>query len=125
MSFFFAELFIPPVFQTDLGSVTLLFRQPVAALQVLTSTDQTWHWVKPYKESITVNIADTLQILSGGYLKSSVHRVHVPPKDQAQYDRIGVLTFGELGPASKYPPSSLLTFHLVHGPSSPQQRSQG
>lgn len=42
---------------------------------------------------ITVNVADTLQILSGEYLKSSVHRVHVPPADQAQFDRIGVLYF--------------------------------
>jgi len=78
---------------TDLGSVTLLFRQPVAALQVLSQADNTWHWVKPHKESITVNVADTLQILSGYYLKSSVHRVHVPPRDQAHLDRLGVLYF--------------------------------
>jgi len=77
---------------TDLGSVTLLFRQPVAALQVLGSDGQ-WRWVKPLAGSITVNIADTLQILSGTYLKSSVHRVATPPKDQTQYDRLGVLYF--------------------------------
>jgi len=77
---------------TDLGSVTLLFRQPIAALQVL-GGDGIWRWVKPLKGSITVNIADTLQILSGTYLKSSVHRVATPPKDQTQYDRLGVLYF--------------------------------
>ncbi|CDZ97526.1 isopenicillin n synthase [Phaffia rhodozyma] len=77
---------------TDLGSVTLLFRQPVAALQVL-GGDNEWQWVKPLPGSITVNIADTLQILSGEYLKSSVHRVVSPPPDQASFDRLGVLYF--------------------------------
>lgn len=42
---------------------------------------------------MTVNIADTLQILSGEYLKSSVHRVSRPPTDQLQYDRHGILYF--------------------------------
>ncbi|KAL7417258.1 hypothetical protein BDY24DRAFT_412007 [Mrakia frigida] len=77
---------------TDLGSVTLLFRQPVLGLQVL-AHDGTWHFVKPLAGSITVNIADTLDLLSGTYLKSSVHRVIAPQVDQAKFDRIGVLYF--------------------------------
>lgn len=32
---------------TDFGSLTLLFRQPIAALQVRLA-DGTWKWVKPY-----------------------------------------------------------------------------
>lgn len=39
---------------TDFGTLTLLFRQPVAALQVL-MPDGSWKWVKPYPGSITVN----------------------------------------------------------------------
>jgi isopenicillin N synthase-like dioxygenase len=35
---------------TDFGSLTLLFRQPIAALQIKTS-DGSWKWVKPYPES--------------------------------------------------------------------------
>ncbi len=31
---------------TDLGTITLLFRQPIAALQILNSENQ-WKWVKP------------------------------------------------------------------------------
>lgn len=77
---------------TDLGTVTLLFRQPVAALQILNSENQ-WKWVKPQDETITVNICDALSALTGGYLKSSVHRVHSPPEDQAHIDRLGVLYF--------------------------------
>lgn len=77
---------------TDLGTVTLLFRQPVAALQILNSEDQ-WKWVKPQDATITVNICDALSHLTGGYFKSSIHRVHTPPKDQVHLDRLGVLFF--------------------------------
>ena len=77
---------------TDLGSVTLLFRQPVAALQILNKQNE-WKWVRPQDATITVNLCDALSAITGGYLKSSVHRVHAPPEDQAAVDRLGVLYF--------------------------------
>ncbi|KAF2773455.1 Clavaminate synthase-like protein [Teratosphaeria nubilosa] len=77
---------------TDLGSITLLYRQPICALQILKSQGQ-WKWVKPQDETITINICDALSAMTGGYLKSSVHRVHAPPDDQAHVDRLGVLYF--------------------------------
>ncbi|KAK5136869.1 hypothetical protein LTR08_001791 [Meristemomyces frigidus] len=77
---------------TDLGSVTLLFRQPVAALQILNKQGE-WKWVQPQDATITVNLADAISALTGGYLLSSVHRVHAPPEDQSQVDRLGVLYF--------------------------------
>lgn len=77
---------------TDFGSLTLLFRQPVAALQVRTPQEE-WKYVKPYPGSITVNIADSLSFLTNGFLKSSIHRVVAPPPDQSHVDRIGVLYF--------------------------------
>lgn len=77
---------------TDFGSMTLLFRQPVAALQVR-SGDGSWKWVKPYPGSITVNLADSLEFITNGFLKSSIHRVVAPPPDQAGIDRLGVLYF--------------------------------
>ncbi|KAF2635944.1 Clavaminate synthase-like protein [Massarina eburnea CBS 473.64] len=77
---------------TDFGSLTLLFRQPVAALQVRTP-EGVWKYVKPYPGSITVNLADSLEFLTNGFLKSSIHRVVAPPPDQADIDRLGVLYF--------------------------------
>ncbi|KAL2837472.1 hypothetical protein BJY01DRAFT_237850 [Aspergillus pseudoustus] len=77
---------------TDLGTVTLLFRQPVAALQILNSEGQ-WKWVRPQDGTITINTCDALTALTGGLIKSSVHRVHAPPADQAGIDRLGVLYF--------------------------------
>lgn len=72
--------------------MTLLFRQPVAALQVR-ANDGSWKWVKPYPGSITVNLADSLHMITNGFLKSSIHRVVAPPPDQANVDRLGVLYF--------------------------------
>jgi len=77
---------------TDFGSLTLLFRQPVAALQVRTPAGE-WKYVKPHPGSITVNIADSLSFITNGFLKSSIHRVVAPPPDQAHLDRLGVLYF--------------------------------
>jgi hypothetical protein len=77
---------------TDLGTVTLLFPQPVAGLQILNAAGQ-WKWVRPQEGTITVNAADALTALSGGLIKSSIHRVSVPPSDQAHVDRLSVLYF--------------------------------
>lgn len=50
---------------TDFGSLTLLFPEPVAALQVRTPEGE-WKYVKPYPGSIPVNIADSLEFLTNG-----------------------------------------------------------
>ncbi|KAF2811302.1 putative oxidoreductase [Mytilinidion resinicola] len=77
---------------TDLGTLTLLFRQPVIGLQIL-GEDGKWTYVSSQPGTITVNLADTISHLTGGYLKSSVHRVVAPPADQIQYDRQGIVYF--------------------------------
>ncbi|GBE88138.1 Clavaminate synthase-like protein [Sparassis latifolia] len=78
---------------TDLGSFTLLFRQPVAALQIKNPINGEWKWVKPQDGTITVNTCDALNFLTGGYVKSTIHRVTSPPKDQEHVDRLGLLYF--------------------------------
>ncbi|GJE89812.1 Clavaminate synthase-like protein [Phanerochaete sordida] len=78
---------------TDLGSFTLLFRQPVAALQIRNHTTGAWKWVKPQDGTLTVNTCDALNLLTGGYVRSTVHRVAAPPKDQQHVDRLGLLYF--------------------------------
>ena len=49
--------------------------------------------MRPHPGSITVNLADTLEFVTNGFLKSSIHRVVAPPPDQAGIDRLGVLYF--------------------------------
>jgi isopenicillin N synthase-like dioxygenase len=60
---------------TDLGTITLLFRQPVAGLQIRDHATGKWKWAKPLDGSLTVNTCDALSFLTGGYIKSTVHRV--------------------------------------------------
>lgn len=62
------ELYSPG--HTDLGSITLLFRQPVCGLQILNNEGQ-WKWVKPVDGTITINTCDALTALTGGLIKSS------------------------------------------------------
>ena len=59
---------------TDLGSFTLLFRQPVAALQIRNPITGEWKWVKPQDGTLTVNACDALSFLTGGYVRSTIHR---------------------------------------------------
>ncbi|KAJ7162711.1 hypothetical protein C8R43DRAFT_991238 [Mycena crocata] len=77
---------------TDFGSLTLLFPQPIAALQVRTP-DNEWKWVPFVDGGIVCNAADLMSILTKGYVKSAVHRVIRPPPDQAHLERLGVFFF--------------------------------
>ncbi|KAJ6149495.1 hypothetical protein N7471_000694 [Penicillium samsonianum] len=86
----FQELYLRG--HTDFGSLTFVFSQPIAGLQVKTP-DGNWKYVKPHPGSIVVNTADCLQFWTNGYLQSSIHRVVVPPEDQRHVDRFGLLYF--------------------------------
>ncbi|KAL4863191.1 hypothetical protein BDV12DRAFT_202343 [Aspergillus spectabilis] len=77
---------------TDYNTLTFLFHQPVAGLQVLTPEGE-WKYVKSEPGAIIVNIADALEYLSGGFLKSTVHRVVRPPGDQADKPRLSLIYF--------------------------------
>lgn len=50
---------------TDFGSLTLLFSQHVAGLQIRTPEGE-WKYVKPVEGGITCNAADTLTFLTNG-----------------------------------------------------------
>ncbi|KAF2733984.1 gibberellin 2-oxidase [Polyplosphaeria fusca] len=94
---------------TDFGSLTLLFSQHVAGLQIRTPEGE-WKYVKPVEGGITCNAADTLSFLTNGFIKSTIHRVVTPPKDQLHIPRLGLLYFSR--PGDKTPmrtvPSPLL-----------------
>lgn len=73
---------------TDFGSVTLLWSQPIASLQMLDFDDK-WRYVKPVDGSLIVNAGDMLEMLSGGKFKATIHRVVQPPQDQQGVERLG------------------------------------
>lgn len=43
--------------------------------------------------TIIVHLADTISHTTGGWLKSSVHRVVACPEEQYAYERVGLLYF--------------------------------
>ncbi|KAI0470105.1 Clavaminate synthase-like protein [Xylariaceae sp. FL0804] len=94
---------------TDFGSLTLLFSQHIAGLQIRTPEGD-WKYVRPVDGGITCNAADTLTFLTNGFVKSTIHRVVTPPKDQIDIARLGLLYFSR--PGAKTPmktvPSPLL-----------------
>ncbi|KAF2649417.1 2OG-Fe(II) oxygenase superfamily protein [Lophiostoma macrostomum CBS 122681] len=77
---------------TDFGSLTLLWSQNVAGLQLKTPKGE-WKYVPPVDNGIICNVGDTLDFWSAGYLKSTIHRVVRPPKDQAHIHRLGLFYF--------------------------------
>ncbi|KAF8432736.1 hypothetical protein L210DRAFT_3711347 [Boletus edulis BED1] len=77
---------------TDIGSVTILWSQPVGGLQIL-SPDGGWRWVRHINNSVVINTGDMINFLTGGFYKPTIHRVVQPPHDQRAYDRLGVFCF--------------------------------
>ncbi|KAF9460593.1 hypothetical protein BDZ94DRAFT_1222828 [Collybia nuda] len=77
---------------TDFGSLTMLWSQPVSALQIMTPSGQ-WKWVKHIPNAMVVNTGEALEFLSGGYYKGTIHRVVQPPADQRNVPRLGAFYF--------------------------------
>jgi isopenicillin N synthase-like dioxygenase len=77
---------------TDFGSLTLLWSQNVAGLQLKAPSGE-WKYVPPVDDGIICNVGDTLDFWSAGYFKSTTHRVVRPPKDQDQILRLGLFYF--------------------------------
>jgi len=91
---------------TDFGSITILWSQPVAALQIL-SPDGKWRWIKHIPNALVVNAGDALEFLSGGFYKATIHRVVQPPPDQRAFTRLGVFYFVMPDDAVKLSPELL------------------
>jgi len=77
---------------TDVGSVTILWSQPVGGLQIL-SADGKWKWVRHIDNALVINTGDMMDFFTGGFYKPTIHRVVQPPEDQRAYDRLGSVYF--------------------------------
>ncbi|TBU57579.1 Clavaminate synthase-like protein [Dichomitus squalens] len=78
---------------TDGGTVSILWNQPLVALQIMCPDGQ-WRYVKYIPNSIIVNLGDSMEKMCGGYYKATIHRVFQPPLDQQGYARLGLFYFG-------------------------------
>jgi isopenicillin N synthase-like dioxygenase len=89
---------------TDFGSLTLLWSQNVAGLQIKTH-EGPWKYVRPVDGGIICNVGDTLSFWSVGYLKSTIHRVVRPPPDQDHIHRLGLFYFVRPSDEAKIAPA--------------------
>ncbi|KIV90856.1 hypothetical protein PV10_05462 [Exophiala mesophila] len=77
----------------DFGSVTMLFSQPMASLQLMDHFTGKWRWVPYVPGAIVVNAGEMMEWWTGGYYKATIHRVCQPPPDQRNQDRCGLFYF--------------------------------
>lgn len=75
---------------TDLGSLAFLHNR-LGGLQVLPPGTNDWQYVRPLPGHAICNVGDTLAVLSGGLLQSSMHRVVPPPGPQGDLPRWSVV----------------------------------
>ncbi|KAI0041195.1 Clavaminate synthase-like protein [Auriscalpium vulgare] len=76
----------------DQTTLSVLYSQPISALQIRDADDK-WRWVRHKENALVINAGDTMEMLSGGYYKSAIHRVVQPPVDQRGHRRLGVFYF--------------------------------
>ncbi|RDB23591.1 Oxidoreductase vrtI [Hypsizygus marmoreus] len=77
---------------TDFGSLSFL-ANGLGGLQVFLPGETEWKYVKPLPGHVICNIGDALNLLSGGILRSSIHRVLPPPLAQSYYERWSLVFF--------------------------------
>ena len=78
----------------DLTSLSLLYSQPMASLQVRDyDNNSEWKYVAHVPGSIIVNAGEVMLWWTGDYFKAAIHRVVQPPIDQQGHDRCSVFYF--------------------------------
>ncbi|THV03755.1 Clavaminate synthase-like protein [Dendrothele bispora CBS 962.96] len=81
---------------TDFGSLSFLHNR-LGGLQVLPPGVEEWQYVKPVPGHAICNVGDALSILSGGILRSNIHRVVPPPGEQSKFERWSLVFFSRPG----------------------------
>ncbi|KAF9482462.1 Clavaminate synthase-like protein [Pholiota conissans] len=81
---------------TDFGSLSFLHNR-LGGLQVLVPDSESWQYVKPISGHAICNVGDALNLLSGGLLRSNLHRVVPPPGPQAGLERWSLVYFTRPG----------------------------
>ncbi|KAL1406675.1 hypothetical protein Q8F55_008381 [Vanrija albida] len=94
----------------DFGSLTFVFSQPMASLQVRDDAG-TWRYVRHTPGGIIVNCGVFMEWYTGGYFKAANHRVAAPPADQRGHTRCGVFYFAV--PNDEEKPNTLLAESAV------------
>ena len=74
---------------TDNGSVTVLFNV-VGGLQILDGAADGWGYVRPEAGHAVINLGDSMVQLTGGVVRSNMHRVVPAPGAQSESPRFSI-----------------------------------
>ncbi|TFY68231.1 hypothetical protein EVJ58_g1133 [Rhodofomes roseus] len=77
---------------TDFGSLSFLHNR-LGGLQVLAPGTEDWMYIWPIPGHAICNVGDSLNIFSGGLIRSNMHRVVSPPRAQAMFERYSLAFF--------------------------------
>ncbi|KAI3404490.2 hypothetical protein KGF56_002682 [Candida oxycetoniae] len=80
---------------SDSGGFTFITSQPILSLQIRDYYTGEWNYVGHAPNGLIVNIGDAMEFITGGYFKSSIHRVVAPPDDQSGYKRLVLIYFSK------------------------------
>ncbi|KAJ3531483.1 hypothetical protein NM688_g7569 [Phlebia brevispora] len=80
------------IFCDVVTGITILWSQSVSGLQ-MRRPDGSWRWIKHIDDALVINIGDSLDFISGGYYKATIHRAVQPPVDQRGLPRLGLFYF--------------------------------
>ncbi|AOA60621.1 Hypothetical protein PP7435_CHR1-1569 [Komagataella phaffii CBS 7435] len=78
---------------SDGSFITVLTSNPILSLQIRDYETGEWKFVSHKPDSLVVNVGDGFEFLSGGYFKSSIHRVHSPVEEQKGETRFQIIYF--------------------------------
>lgn len=78
---------------SDITGFTFITSQPMLSLQIRDYYTGVWKYVGHVPGGLIVNIGDAMEFITGGYFKSTVHRVVPPPDDQKEFRRLVLIYF--------------------------------
>ncbi|KAF9237234.1 hypothetical protein BU15DRAFT_88824 [Melanogaster broomeanus] len=73
----------------NIGSVTILWSQPVSGLQIL-PPDGKWRWVRHIDNALVINTGDMMDFFTGGFYKPTIHHLEHFYFTMADDDRAGI-----------------------------------
>lgn len=92
---------------SDSTGFTFIASQPIVALQILDYATNSWEYVKHVPGALIVNIGDGIEFLTGGYFRSTIHRVVNPFPSQQGYTRQSLIYFCKPAPRTVIDPNAL------------------
>jgi len=107
---------------SDSTAFTFIASQPMASLQVRDYNTGKWGYVAHVPNALVVNVGDGIEFLTGGYFRSTIHRVVNPPPSQENHIRQSIIYFCKTKSTAIIDPEALNSPYLHRlGISSPPE----